>query len=298
MKASGLWQNRGNTELLNVIFGSGGQAHQPTGTFTFVLEDKEGTQPKFEVVDDHGVRWKAKLGEETKSETAAARLLWASGYYTDEDYYLSELRVEKLPKLRRGRQFVTAGGVVHGVRLERNVAGQEKTGNWSWSKNSLTGTREMNGLRVMMALMNNWDLKTPNNAIYKAPGQELRYVVSDLGATFGKTGGIGKRTKSRLDHYATEKFIEDTDSEEVDLVLKSRPFFLMAIDYYHYHKMAARSKIGNSIPRTHAKWLGQALGRLSAEQIGDCFRAAGYSPAEVDGFSKAVQGRIDDLNKL
>ncbi len=27
-------------------------------------------------------------------------------------------------------------------------------------------TREWNGLRVMMALMNNWDLKDENNAIY------------------------------------------------------------------------------------------------------------------------------------
>ena len=53
-------------------------------------------------------------------------------------------------------------------------------------KNSFVGTRELDGLRVLMALMNNWDLKTSNNAIYEA-GAEL-YLVSDLGGTFGRTG--------------------------------------------------------------------------------------------------------------
>jgi hypothetical protein len=56
--------------------------------------------------------------------------------------------------------------------------------------------------------------------------------------------------------------------------------------------------IVKKIPRTHAKWVGQLLGRLSAEQIRDCFRAAGYSPEEVEGFAQVVQGRIAELNQL
>ena len=39
-----------------------------------------------------------------------------------------------------------------------------------------------------MALINNWDLKEVNNAIYEEKGEGPRYVVSDLGATFGETG--------------------------------------------------------------------------------------------------------------
>src|SRR4030095_16655708 len=95
-----------------------------------------------------------------------------AGYFTDEDYYLPELRVEKMPKLDRGRQFVSAAGVVRGVRLERSVKGQKKRGNWSWFKNPLVGTKELNGLRIMMALMNNWDLKETNNTIYKKQSEE------------------------------------------------------------------------------------------------------------------------------
>ena len=41
-----------------------------------------------------------------------------------------------------------------------------------------------------MALINNWDLKEINNAIYDEKGQGPRYVVSDLGATFGETGNV------------------------------------------------------------------------------------------------------------
>ena len=39
----------------------------------------------------------------------------------------------------------------------------------------------------MMALINNWDLKDVNNAIYRGKDGELVYMVSDLGASFGTT---------------------------------------------------------------------------------------------------------------
>jgi hypothetical protein len=249
-----------------------------------VKEITGGATQKFEVVDGRGVHWIVKIGEEAKSETAATRLLWAAGYFTDEAYYISELRVAQMPN-------------VQSVRLEPMRSERRQIGNWSWSKNPFIGTKEMNGLRIMMALINNWDLKKDNNAIYSIKGQ-AHYVVSDLGASFGKTGGIGSRTKSRLDDYAESKFIDKADADLVDLRIKSRPFFLLAVDPYHYNKLTSREKVGREIPRDDAKWLGQLLGRLSLEQIRDCFRAAGYSPDEVDGFAQVVQSRIADLNRL
>ena len=41
-----------------------------------------------------------------------------------------------------------------------------------------------------MAVMNNWDLKDTNNSVYLTHGEppEERYVVSDLGGSFGPTG--------------------------------------------------------------------------------------------------------------
>ena len=181
---------------------------------------RKALPPKFEIVDEQGVRWKAKLGEETKSETAATRLVWAAGYFTDEDYYLPELRVEKMPKLNRGNKFVSADGVVHGVRLERSVKGQKKSGNWSWFKNPFVGTKELNGLRIMMALINNWDLKEINNAIYEEKGEGRRYVVSDLGATFGETGNPLTRSKSNLKDYRGTKIHSKGDAGTCGLFLE------------------------------------------------------------------------------
>ena len=295
---SALWRDRGNIASLNLQYGPGGKEHLPAGQFTFVKEDKQGTSPKFEVVDQQRVHWKAKLGEETKSETAASRLVWAAGYITDEDYYLPQLRVKKMGKLSRGHQFVSANGVVRGVRLERKLKGQKKTGNWSWFKNPFVGKKELDGLRIMMALINNWDLKEVNNAIYSEKGQSARYVVSDLGASFGETGNSITRSKSNLEDYSGTPFVQKVTPDHVDFFLSSRPFFLTAVDVPNYLTRTKMQDVAKDIPRTHAKWLGGLLGQLSAGQIRDCFRAAGYSPQEVEGFAKVVQGRIAELNKL
>ena len=53
--------------------------------------------------DENGVRWRVKLGPEARPETVATRLLWAPGYFANEDYFLRNLRVEDMKPLKRGR---------------------------------------------------------------------------------------------------------------------------------------------------------------------------------------------------
>lgn len=291
-----LWTDRGDIRSLNLLYGPGGKEHSPAGKFTFVKEEKQGTAPKFEIVDERGVRWKAKLGEEARSETAATRLVWAAGYFTDEDYYVAELQVEKMPKLSRGGQFVSADGVVRGVRLERKLKGEKKSENWSWFKNPFVGTRELNGLKTMMALIDNWDLKEINNAIYQEKGEGPRYVVSDLGATFGKTGNSLTRSKSNPGDYAKTKFIQKVESDHVDFFLSSRPFVLSVVNVPNYAARTHMQDVVKNIPLADAKWLGKLLEALSDEQIRDCFRAAQYSPEEIEDYAAMVKDRIRDLN--
>ncbi len=57
-------------------------------------------------------------------------------------------------------------------------------------------------------------------------------------------------------------------------------------------------RVTQHIPIADARWLGNLLGRFSSDQIGDCFRAAGFSPAEVEGYTRVVMQRIDALKKL
>jgi len=294
-----IWRDPGNVPTLNLLYGAGGSEHAPDlhGTYTFEKEDMNGTSPKFDVKDAQGVEWRIKLGEEPQAETAATRLLWAAGYFVDEDYYLSEVRVEGLPKLRRGQEFVSDGGIVRRARLKRKDKSVKKIGNWEWFKNPFVGTKELNGLRGMMALLNNWDLKTINNAIYEVDGEQ-RYLVSDVGATFGKTGSSISRSKSNMKDYDDSKFIDKKTSSDVDFALHSRPFFLAAVNVGNYENRSRMERITKHIPIADAKWLGQLLGQLSDEQIRDCFRAGGYGPDEVDGYAKEVQERITALNAL
>src|ERR1700735_557082 len=107
-----------------------------------------GTQPKFDDPDSDGVKWKIKLGAEARPETVASRFVWAVGYHTDEDYFLSEVQVLGLPaRVHRGQKLIGEGGVMHNVRLKREE-GEKKLDAWRWRDNPFVGTRELDGLRV------------------------------------------------------------------------------------------------------------------------------------------------------
>jgi hypothetical protein len=294
-----IWHDPGRVASLNLLYGAGGKQHAPDakGTFTFLKEDPLATSPKFDVVDRQGVEWKVKLGQEPQSETAAARFMWAAGYFVDEDYYLPELTVTSVPKLHRGEEFISPDGTVRGARLERKLMNVKKRGEWDWFENPFLNTRELNGLRIMMSLLNNWDLKDVNNSIYETGGQR-RYVVTDLGASFGNTGNSLTRSKSAPQEYANSKFVEKTTSASVDFVLHSRPFFLTAIDVPNYQMRTRIEAVTKGIPRADAKWLGRRLSLLSDAQISDGFRAGGYTSDEVAIYTRAVRERIAQLNAL
>jgi hypothetical protein len=301
------WINPVDIQSRNLFYGSGAEAHAPHTTYSFEKEDMDGTSPKFIVRDENGVRWKAKLGHEARPETVASRFVWAVGYSTNEDYFLPELRVQGMPNhLRRGQQFVDAQGIAHNVRLKRYLDGEKKTGIWKWSDNPFSNTRELNGLRVVMALINNWDTKNVNNAIYHEKHSEGSaepenvYMVSDLGATFGTTGVSWSRAGADgiLQSYSHSKFIVKTTPTYVDFATPSRPMLLDVFYPPDFFMRVHMRWIGRHIPLADVRWMGQLLAQLSPAQIRDAFRAAGYPPNEVEGFSKVVEARIAQLNKL
>lgn len=294
----------GDPRALNLYYGIGGQkdAPNPNDTYTFLEEDLGQTQPKFDVRDSEGRKWRVKTGIEPKPETAATRLVWAAGYFTDEDYYMERLPVAGLPHLRRGQKY-SDGETVRSVRMR--LESKNKTiGYWDWKHNPFSDTSQLNGLRVMMALVENWDLMTRNNKIYPRDGQR-RFVVSDLGATFGRSGNELSRKKGDLDAYAKAPFIGHTTADTVDFVMHTRPLLVMALglgafkgmpDYYP--NMVHSQSVVRHIPRADARAMGQRLSQLSGDQIRDCFRAAGYSNEEVDGFTNVVRMRIEQLAAL
>jgi hypothetical protein len=148
-----------------------------------------------------------------------------------------------------------------------------------------------------MSSLNNWDLKAINNAVYDLDG-DWCCLVSDLGTSLGKTGNYFTRSKSVLKDYPGSHFIENATPQDADVVMHSRPFFLSVFTPRGYRERARRELITRHIPRAEANRPGKRGSQLSEEQIRDRFRSAGYAPAEVEGYKRTVQTRIEELKAL
>lgn len=295
-----LWSDPTDWATRDLFYGTGGEAHQPRAPFTFDKEDLDGSNPKFVVRDANGVKWKVKLGLEARPETVAARLVWAAGYFANEDYFLHDMRIAGMPgRLHRGQKLVGPGGVVQNVRLKREPDGDKKLGIWQWDDVTFAGSREWNGLRALMALLDNWDLKDVNNAVYRDGSQRI-YMVSDLGASFGSAGRIWppSRSKDNLESYERSGFVRRVGPDTVDFWVPARPTFVYVLGFNAYVRRVHLEHLGRNVPRADAKWLGQLLARLSSAQIQDAFRAAGYSSEEIQGFTRVLESRISVLTSL
>ena len=153
----------------------------------------------------------------------------------------------------------------------------------------------------MMALLNNWDVKDENNTVFEEPSPTRRvYMVSDLGASFGSTGYSWTSTMSKNNPrtYRHSRFIRKIRKNYVDFNIPTRPALINVFDFPDFIKRVRLRWIGKRIPRADARWIGDLLGRLSPAQIRDAFRAAGYSPDEVEELASTVEQRIAELQKL
>ena len=302
-----LWRNPGDMRKRDLYYGSGSKALAPTPPFKFVKEDKSGKSPKFEVVDARGVKWKVKLGPEAQAETVANRLVWAAGYNTEETYYLDRAQIDGLKKLSRGQQFVN-GQSVRGARFESRRENVDRGKHWDWSKNPFKGTRELNGLKTMMVLLNNWDVRKNNGVLYvkdpKTNRTEAQYLVSDLGATLGAVGAIGgrHRSKNNVQDFTRARLVKKVDDKgnaKFDYDIKPKGLGVLTIfnPKYFFGQRRASGQM-SKVPAQDAAWIGQKLAQLSDEQLRDAFRAAAYDPGTREAYVRAMRQRINQLARL
>lgn len=304
-----LWRQPDDIASRDLFYGQGGESHQPVAPFTFESEAKGGSNPKFDVHDARGKRWRVKLGEEARPEVVASRLLWAVGYFANDDYLLHTAEVTGLA-LKRGSNLL--GGEeqaparrVSDARFARKPGGQKKVGVWKWKGNPFMGSREFNGLRTLMAVINNWDLKDENNAVYhdEKTGQTL-LLVNDVGATFATTHITNSRAKDKgnVESYKDSKFIVKQTETMVDFGTPAPPtglligsFGFTAGEYFKRHGL---DWIGKDIPRADAHWVGLLLAQLTHKQLMDAFRAGGFPAAEIDEYVGLLEDRIQQLKAL
>lgn len=302
------WRDPGDISALDLRRGPCAEHLAPAAPFTFLEEDRLGASPKFKVKDARGVAWVVKLGEEAQAETVATRLVWAMGYFAEESYYFDRVEVQNLPRLSRGQEYVEGRAAVRGARFEPRRVGEQRVATWDWERNPFAGQRQFNGLKVLMALLGNYDIRPENNLIVSARDArgvetEARYVVSDIGATLGKVGGLGgKRSKNNLADYRASRFVLGVEGGMVKFDYHTKPkgmgFFASVFKPGYGKSQAQKERVMGNIPVEDARWMGSQLARLSDEQLRDAFRSAGYDAATTDGYVAAIRGRINQLAQL
>ncbi|HEV2883968.1 MAG TPA: hypothetical protein VGW36_03865 [Pyrinomonadaceae bacterium] len=301
-KSAVLWRHPGSIRNRDLYYGPGSKSLAPVPPFRFVKEVKEGGMPKFEVEDARGVEWIVKLGPEAQAETAASRLVWAVGYNAEEAYYLARARIDGLRKLSRGQQYVD-GDSVRGARFEPRRDNVKRGKEWGWSKNPFKDTRELNGLKTMMVLLNNWDTFKKNNRVLEDKNSgDAKYTVTDLGATLGAVGGLGsRRSKSNVQDFERSRLVGKVDGDKVkfNYDVKPKKLGLLSIAYppYFFRQRKATNAM-QKVPLGDASWIGSQLAQLSDDQLRDSFRAAGYDRATTEKYVRALRTRINELNRL
>ncbi|MGB7924422.1 MAG: hypothetical protein WCF57_14365 [Pyrinomonadaceae bacterium] len=281
-----LWRDPGDISARDLLLGPGGEEMKPDiSDLNFLEADNTGYSAGFRLRDGKGRIWVAKLGKEAQPETASSRLLWAIGYVTEIHYLFPCVQIKGAPALSKPAPRCQGTGYEN-VRFEARPEGVKRLGEWSWTSNPFQGTKEFKGLIVMMALINNWDLKDSNNKIIHVKngpsgGEELQYILSDLGATFGKTGGFMTHNRNAPKDFVKSKFVTGMDGNNVKFGYSGKNGGLM-----------------KGISVADAKWVGGLLSKLSDKQITDAFRAANFEPADTQMLAAAVRARINELVKL
>jgi len=290
-----IWQNPGSVETLDFVGGVTGREKAPAPPFQFVEERMSGTNPKVRVTDANGVTWTVKFGSEVNAETFATRLAWAVGYFVEPAYFVPSGKIENVGSLSRAKKYIQSNGSFTDARFEmqrdKSVNKLEDEESWNWVQNPFVGSKELNGLKVILMLTSNWDNKDvrdvkrgSNTSIFQHPmegGLEDRYMVTDWGGSMGKWGGFMSREKWDCKGYAsqTRDFVKGAKGDMVEFGYSGQ----------HTSDFKTNISVGD------VKWLMQYLGRVTDDQLRAGLKASGAAPDEVECFTLAIRERINQL---
>jgi hypothetical protein len=291
-----LWQQPAPMSTADWVWGPGGEVGAPQAPFEFIEEDLNGTNPKVKVRDAKGNRWTVKFGGEDHSDVFAARLLFAIGYAAQPAYFVRSGVIAGVHGLKRARPFIGKQGEfayarfkLHESKKVTRVEGLD----WSWVDNPFVGTHELNGLKILMMLLSNWDAKDSrdrkgsNTAVFSkasAGGDQLLYSFDDWGATLGKWGGFFSRDKWNPDGFSqqTRIFASSIDGQTI--------------------RWGYRGKHGKDISSgiriEDVRWLLTNLSDVTDEELRAGLQASGATPPEIDTYARSIRERISQLQRL
>lgn len=289
-----LWQDPGRVEALDFAAGPGGPEGAPQPPFRFQREDLGGSSPKIFVQDAKGRTWNVKFGMEVKAETFASRVPWAAGYYIEPMYLIREGRVENVgPLSKRAVNSVKPDGTFTEGRFQLRDPDVRfmKDRNWSWTFNPFVGTHELNGLKIVLMLVSNWDNKDArdaeegmNTGVFQLKDGIWMYAFTDWGGSMGSWGNYFHRSDWKCEPFArqTPDFIRGVRQGEIQFGYRGRhnPSFLKGITV------------------EDARWVLQYIGRITDDQLRAGLRASGATDDEVQCFTTSLRKRIQMLQNV
>lgn len=299
-----LWSDPGNVSKLDFRYGVGGSKNQPQPPFQFVDEDMEGSAPKVNVTDSRGVSWNVKWGPEARGSVFSTRLVWASGYYVEPEYFVEQGKIEGAHGLQRAAPRISKDGSFKHARFQKRSGVPKYLAGygWKWADNPFVDTPQLQGLKILMLLVSNWDNKDArdyaggllghsdmdtNLAIFedKHNGQTRYYFADDdWGGTMGKWGG----NLLAWTRWDCKGFASQTPE-----FLRHKEDGSLRWGYNGKHRSAL-----TDITVSDIQWLMQYLGKVTDDQIRTGLEASGAKPEEVKCYSHALRQRIEQLRQV
>ena len=277
-----MWAEPTDLASRDLFYGPWGRELAPDAddVYTLVELKHTGVNLGMTVRDSKGREWSVKqpfpgnLDSEAPVEVAVSRLLSGIGYRQPPVYYLPAFTL----KDDFGRR-VEIGG-----RFRPKLEALKEVGMWDWADNPFVGTKEYQGLIVLLMMFNSTDLKNSNNSLYEhrdGDYVEQWYVARDVGSAFGDTNRIAPR-KNHADSFEQMPFILGVNGGFVEFAYKG----------WYKNLVSARIK-----PEEVA-WAANLLGQLSDKQMQDAFRAAGYDPNVASRFIAKLEQKIHQGRSL
>jgi hypothetical protein len=259
----------------DLFHGVGGKrlAPDPAARYTVIEIKRGGFSRGYTVVGPDGREWSVKFPPEAPTEIVASRIHWGIGYHQPPVYYLQQWTAKDAtsPNPQLPARFREKKPDFHG--LDSEVP-------WSYYENPFVGTRQLNALLALQAMLGNSDLKDDNNALYElqreVEGAKRWYVARDLGHTFGRTGVL-EAPRGDINVFEQTPFVRGVANGKVRFEYRGRHKELFA-----------------DIGVADVRWLCTRLAALTDAQWQDAFRAGGYDKPLADRFIRRLKQKIEE----
>ena len=293
-----IWHDLHTEEANDLRYGPGGAEYVPDPPFEFVEELMTGSHPSVSVRDRQNRLWRLKWGAEAKPEAFCVRFAAACGYFAEVTHYVASGRIDGVTTLTRARTMIGEDGHFEDARFEledRSVRMLFDEHSWAWNDNPFVGTRQLDGLKIVVMLLSNWDSKDrrdvsrgSNTAIFEHSvsrfATEARYLITDWGGAMGKWG----TTVVSRGRWDAEGFEAQT------------PSFVAGIHdrVVDFGYQGQRSEIGRGIPVPHVRWFYRKARRITEPALRTGLLASGATEEEAVRFARALVARIEALGRV